>query len=450
VGGTGGPGLRRPRVFINYRRDDSAGYAGRLYDYLVGELGDNNVFMDIDTIRLGTDFTKELDRALAAADVCLAVIGPEWLSAADRQGKRRLERSDDFVRQELERVLDRDDVMLIPVLVHGAEMPTADDLPSSLTPLAFRQALELSDRRWRSDVGQLITELETRTEQDVKPHRVERADRVDRSRPSAGFSALLRTRQALVILATALAALVIAGGVALATHGGSTTTTTSATTRTSTTGTTPPPPPHSNAVLTSSFATDEQPRWYEGPAAGSPSPGREQYVDGGYRIVAAHGKTVYAYPPGNARTVADGVVVDVTMRFTETFLMVGGVSCAMSGTQQQFQAVLESTATGPSGTWTLYRYDGGPATSLAIGQLDASVGQQNGADRVHLECAVTSPGHAHLTLSLNGVNVAETDQPIATQTVWAVGLVALLPDQVNPAIPEGAVTFDDFSLKRPS
>ena len=43
-------------IFIRYRRSDSAGQAGRLYDKLSERFGDDNVFMDVDTIDLGHDF----------------------------------------------------------------------------------------------------------------------------------------------------------------------------------------------------------------------------------------------------------------------------------------------------------------------------------------------------------------------------------------------------------
>ena len=71
------------KIFINYRRDDSAGTAGRLHDRLAQTFGRNNLFMDVDHIPAGVDFTEYLHNQVAACDVFLAVIGPDWLDAKD-------------------------------------------------------------------------------------------------------------------------------------------------------------------------------------------------------------------------------------------------------------------------------------------------------------------------------------------------------------------------------
>lgn len=151
------PGLR---AFINYRRDDASGHAGRLYDSLTSAMGQENVFMDIDTIPAGEDFPTVIDRALQSCDVLLALIGPRWLTVADRNGNPRLEDPGDFVRVEIEAGLERGDVAVIPVLVQEAGMPRASDVPQSLVALTRRNAFELSDNRWRSDVERLIHAME--------------------------------------------------------------------------------------------------------------------------------------------------------------------------------------------------------------------------------------------------------------------------------------------------
>ena len=89
------------RLFISYRRDDSAGYAGRVHDRLQQEFGPNLLFMDVDSIPLGTNFAKVLGDEIAKCDVLLAIIGPGWLDARDDSGHRRLENPDDFVRMEI-------------------------------------------------------------------------------------------------------------------------------------------------------------------------------------------------------------------------------------------------------------------------------------------------------------------------------------------------------------
>ena len=145
------------RIFISYRRDDSSGYAGRLYDRLSVDFGDDNVFMDI-AIEPGEDFVDAIEQAVSACDILLAVIGRQWLTMTDGAGRRRLENPDDFVRLEIGAALKRN-IRVIPVLVQGAAMPRGEQLPEPLTRLARRQAQELSDGRWRYDVDRLLTVL---------------------------------------------------------------------------------------------------------------------------------------------------------------------------------------------------------------------------------------------------------------------------------------------------
>lgn len=148
------------RVFISYRREDSIAYAGRLCDHLAAHFGAEQVFMDIGQIEAGADFTQVLANAIAGSDVVLALIGPQWLHAANAQG-RRLDQADDFVRYELAAAL-RQGKRLIPVLVGGARMPDAKNLPPALAELARRQAHELDDKRFQFDLDALIRNIERR------------------------------------------------------------------------------------------------------------------------------------------------------------------------------------------------------------------------------------------------------------------------------------------------
>ena len=93
-----------PSVFISYRRDDSAGFAGRLADALEQRLGAGAVFRDVDDIQPGADFEAVIARGLDQVRAVLVVIGPGWLDAAV-DGQRRLDRADDFVRREVEQAL---------------------------------------------------------------------------------------------------------------------------------------------------------------------------------------------------------------------------------------------------------------------------------------------------------------------------------------------------------
>ena len=147
------------RVFISYRRQDSAAYAGRLYDAMVARFGEHNVFMDLD-LAPGVDFVERITEAVSACQILIEVIGPTWATVKDDEGRIRIADPEDFVRLELEIALKRPEVTVIPVLVSGAQIPDRRDLPPELGPIARRNALELSDKRWRYDVGQLISTLE--------------------------------------------------------------------------------------------------------------------------------------------------------------------------------------------------------------------------------------------------------------------------------------------------
>ena len=122
------------RIFISYRRDDSAGYAGRIYDRLRALFPDTQIFMDVDTIGLGVDFAQEIDKAVGKCDVLLAIIGPRWLDALDDEGRRRLDNPDDYVRLEIGTALERN-IYVIPVLVEGSTLPQLAELPSTLKGL---------------------------------------------------------------------------------------------------------------------------------------------------------------------------------------------------------------------------------------------------------------------------------------------------------------------------
>jgi formylglycine-generating enzyme required for sulfatase activity len=145
-------------IFISYRRDDSAGHAGRLFDRLSAHFGDGQVFMDIDHIEPGEDFARAIEKAVGSCEILIALVGRSWLASRDETG-RRIDNPNDFVRLEIVAALARD-VRVIPLLVQGAKMPRPQDLPEDLRPLTRRNALEISDARWKYDVDQLIAALE--------------------------------------------------------------------------------------------------------------------------------------------------------------------------------------------------------------------------------------------------------------------------------------------------
>jgi hypothetical protein len=156
------------RIVISYRRQDAAGYAGRLYDRLVADLGDGAVFMDIDAIDLGEDFVAAIEACLERAAVLLAVIGRHWLDTTDERGDRRLDAAGDFVRVEISTALQRG-VRVIPVLVDGALMPKESELPEDLRPLLRRQALTLDHETFNAGVNRLLRALRRPASQGQAP-----------------------------------------------------------------------------------------------------------------------------------------------------------------------------------------------------------------------------------------------------------------------------------------
>ena len=146
------------KIFINYRRDDSAGTAGRLHDRFVQTFGRKNLFMDVDHIPAGVDFVDFLRSQVAACDVFLAVIGPNWLDAKDDSGRRRFDNPDDFVTIEIAAALARN-IRVIPVLVDGARTPKADKLPDSVKPLARRNAVEVRNTHFGRDAEALANKV---------------------------------------------------------------------------------------------------------------------------------------------------------------------------------------------------------------------------------------------------------------------------------------------------
>jgi hypothetical protein len=152
------------KVFISYRRDDSAGYAGRLMDRLKTELGRQLLFMDVEAIPLGTNFEKVLQEEVAKCGVLLAVIGPTWSDARDENGNRRLDDPNDFVRMEIAAALQRK-IPVIPILLNGARIPKADQLPKELKDLASRNGLDVRHASFHEDMERLIRSLKGQMDQ---------------------------------------------------------------------------------------------------------------------------------------------------------------------------------------------------------------------------------------------------------------------------------------------
>src|SRR4051794_28221518 len=159
------------RIFVSYRRNDSAYPTGWLTDRLAEHYGERQIFTDVDSIDLGDNFVKRITSAVASCDVLLAVIGPKWLTVTDENGQRRLDDPNDYVRIEIEAALRRQ-ILVVPILVDGAKMPRVSDLPgkptapgdepepNSLAMLPYREALAVHPDQFDWAVGRLVEKLD--------------------------------------------------------------------------------------------------------------------------------------------------------------------------------------------------------------------------------------------------------------------------------------------------
>ena len=144
-------------VFINYRREDSAPYAGRICDRLESAFGSEHVFMDVEDIAPGADFAEAIDKTVGSCDVLVAIIGPRWVELLkSRLGER------DFVGYEIAVALNRG-VTVIPVLVGGAKMPLQSELPPELAALTRRQAISMRDSGFDQDANDLVRSVQRAT-----------------------------------------------------------------------------------------------------------------------------------------------------------------------------------------------------------------------------------------------------------------------------------------------
>jgi Flp pilus assembly protein TadD len=146
------------KIFVNYRREDSAANALAIASYLERAFGGSRVFIDVDRLRPGQDFPKELEKRLSACKVMLCLIGPGWLNARNEEGARRLDEPLDWVRLEIERAFARN-LTVIPVLTGGASLPKAADLPESLKPLVERHAVSITTNGFRSNIAGLTRDI---------------------------------------------------------------------------------------------------------------------------------------------------------------------------------------------------------------------------------------------------------------------------------------------------
>jgi TIR domain len=145
-----------PKVFLSYRRADTADVAGRIRDYLINRGEFTDVFMDVESIALGRDFRVAVASAIDVSDAVLVVMCPAWLGITNEQGQRRLDLDEDPVRIEIEMALSRRK-RLIPLLAGGARMPAEKDLPEVIRSFAFLNGKQIRpDPDFRNDMEVLM------------------------------------------------------------------------------------------------------------------------------------------------------------------------------------------------------------------------------------------------------------------------------------------------------
>jgi hypothetical protein len=160
VGQHQGGSLKLPqgKVFLSYRRADSAADANYIYDHLNARFP-NRVFRDVSTVEAGMDFVEAIETAIQSSKLLVALIGPQWLFLTDGSGNRRLDNPQDFVRLEIASAL-KQNIVVLPVLLRGARMPGSADLPADIAALSRRQALEVVDSHLDQDIERLIKLVE--------------------------------------------------------------------------------------------------------------------------------------------------------------------------------------------------------------------------------------------------------------------------------------------------
>jgi hypothetical protein len=206
-GGTGEAGDDGMRVFVSYRRDDSADVTDRLADALKQRFGPDHVFLDVDDVEIAADFVEVIGDWIESCDVVLAVIGNQWVKPSEEDESGRLHDHEDFVRLEIEAAISRA-VPVVPVLIHGASMPNPAALPPTLAELPRLNALELTRSHWRADIDRLLGALETI------------GRRSGRVVPAPTQAARRRQLSSLLVFAVGLVAAVIIAAVVIVTTSG--------------------------------------------------------------------------------------------------------------------------------------------------------------------------------------------------------------------------------------
>lgn len=147
------------KIFISYRRADSLGWSGRIYDHLWPVFGKERVFFDLDSLYPGVDWDEAIDRTIEQCGIVVLVIGPRWASMEDESGRRRLHLDDDTHAYEVATALESG-TPILPVTIDGGTMPSIEELPERLGRLTRKQAFALSPSSFSNEMRTLVELLE--------------------------------------------------------------------------------------------------------------------------------------------------------------------------------------------------------------------------------------------------------------------------------------------------
>jgi TIR domain len=444
------------RIFISYRRADTAGPAGWLYDRLAGHFGRPQVVKDVDSIQLGDDFAEVIAAAVASCDALIVLIGHQWLTAAGPDGQRSLYNPNDFVRLEIESALTRD-LPVIPVLVDGARMPLDGELPPSLAGLLYRQPLALGPSQPDADVARLLQVLDqnitqTQATQASPVFGQPTGPRQAQYGPTPGPQALPKTRtlrprrrpRTRTIALVACGAVIAAVVAFIAIPGGAPTSSPSAASHHNSSpkaAPSPTPAASSKIILTDDFSTQKI-NWVDDAhqAAGA-------YTGtGAYRlsVTGANGVSELARPSSATHGLSGvtplnlSVTVDVRKLAGAAQGYGYGIAFRGDGGGNLYAFVLEDHAVAIQ-KWV----GGGAQVADSPAPVSTSAVHADAADRLRAVCVTADGGQAvHLELWLNGkklVDYTDRDHP------YTKGYLGLYVESISDASSTAGAEFDNFT-----
>ena len=437
------------RIFISYRRADTAGPAGWLSDRLTEHFGRSQVLKDLDSIQPGEDFAEVIAAAVASCDVLLVLIGHQWLTAAGADG-RRLADPGDFVRLEIEAALTRG-VRVIPVLVDGARLPGNGELPPSLAGLLQQPPLALGPSQPDADVTRLLQVLDqnlaqTQSMQASPVHGQPTAtvppfgEAPSGQRPTRMLRRS-RTRTAALVAGGLVAAAVVAFIAIPGSKPASSPAAASHHDVASKSASPASPAAAPKAIATDDFST-EKIGWVDDShqAAGT-------YTGtGAYRlsVTGADGQSELARPAGAAHGLGDVTPLNLSVSVDARKIAGAaqgygyGIAFRGDGGGDVYAFVVEDHAVAIQ-KWV----GGGARVAGSPAAVTTSAVHADAADRLQAVCVTADGGRAvHLELWLNGkklVDFTDRDHP------YTKGYLGLFVESISDAPTTAGAEFDNFA-----